>query len=267
MDETPDLQSDRYLVPGLIRGLQVLGAFTPDQPELSLSDIARRLGLSRSAAFRAVYTLAQMGYLLLDTRTKTYALGPAVMRLGHGFMASRELVEIALPELERLRDDTDWSTHLGIRDGRRVLYVLRAPSRMGMGSIVHVGSRLPAAGTTMGRVLLADLDEATLVSLFRAETYDRAPGRTPQNMADLLAQWRRDRDSTTVQQIGSFESGVASVAAPVHDMSGQVIAAINATRAGADSADIDAGLRDAVLRCARRISAGLGVTAQPGTAP
>lgn len=253
-----DPGSDRYLVPGLIRGLQALSAFTPDRRDMTLSDIARVLNLSRSAAFRSVYTLAQMGYLLHDEDRKTYSLGPAVMRLGFGYPATRELVEVALPELARLRNETDWSTHLGVRDGALVLYMLRVPSRLGLGSIVHVGSRLPAASTTMGRVLLADLDEETIVALYR----DRAAlgggrNRDP-GMSDLLAQWRRDRQSELVTQIGSFEAGITSVAAPLRDMSGKVIAAINATQSVDDRAAIPSHICEAVQATAQKISTLLG---------
>ena len=252
---TLDSKEDRYLVPGLIRGLQTLAAFTPERREMSLSEIAREIGLSRSAAFRSVYTLAQMGYLLQDEARRTYSLGPAVMRLGFGYLATRELVEIALPELERLRDQTDWSTHLGVRDGTLVLYMLRVPSRLGLGSIVHVGSRLPAASTTMGRVLLADLDEEVLVALYRREGTRRVSGP---NTAELLAQWRGDRASGLVTQVGSFEAGVTSIAAPLRDMSGGVIAAINATRAAEGTEGVPGHVRDAVQRCAARISELMG---------
>lgn len=257
MEET-QISDDRYLVPGLERGLAVLNAFRPDRQVLGLSEIARILGLSRSAVFRTVYTLNHLGYLTADSRAQTYRLGPAVLRLGQGYMADRELVQIALPELERLRDETDWSAHLGIRDGRSVLYLLRVPSRMGMGSIVHVGSRLPAAATTMGRALLTDLDEASLIAIYRDEALDRAPGTTPRNMADLLAQWRRDRENDAIVQIGSFERGIASVAAPIRDMSGGVVAAINATRAYTTDEDIDPVIIASVRDCARRISVMLG---------
>ncbi len=260
MDKTSDESpgEDRYIVPGLVRGLQVLGAFSPERKEMTLSELARELGLSRSAAFRTVYTLAQMGYLLQDPRDKSYSLGPAVLRLGYGYMATRELVEIALPELERLRDETDWSTHLGVRDGDRVLYMLRIPSRMGMGSIVHVGSRLPAASTTMGRVLLADLDEETMIALYRDRGQDAAPGRAARGRAEVMAQWARDRGGETVDQIGSFEAGIASVAAPVRDMSGRVIAAINATNAAEGQGAIRPEIRAAVRDTGRRISRLLG---------
>lgn len=266
MDKTQAASDDRYLVPGLMRGLQVLQAFTPERSEMSLSEIAQALGMTRSAAFRSVYTLAQLGYLLHDQRTGRYALGPAVLRLGYGYLATRELVEVALPELERLRDATDWSAHLGVRDGRFVLYMLRVPSRMGLSSIVHVGSRLPAAGTTMGRVLLAELSEESLVALYRDETYRNAPGRTPRSLAELVAQWKRDRESEAVMQVGSFESGVASIAAPVRDMSGNVVAAINATQAlsSGDTRGMEERIRSEVLATATAISRLLG--ARPAAA-
>ena len=265
MDKTqvdaPRTQSDdKYLVPGLIRGLEVLQAFTPETREMTLSDIARRLGTTRSAAFRAVYTLAHHGYLLHDQQTARYTLGPAVLRLGYGYLATRELVEIALPELEKLRDATDWSAHLGVRDGRFVLYMLRVPSHLGLASIVHVGSRLPAAGTTMGRVLLTDLNEDGLLRLYRDETYQNAPGQTPRSLTELVAQWRRDRNADAVVQIGSFETGIASVAAPVRDISGNIVAAINVTRAASGSVvdDIEAGVKTEVLRTAAAITRLLG---------
>jgi len=262
MDEThsDSADEDRYLVPGLIRGLAVLRCFTPDRPEMSLSDIARALGTTRSAAFRSVYTLAHLGYLLHDTRAGSYALGPGVLRLGYGYLASRELVEAALPELERLRDETDWSTHLGVRDGRSVLYLLRVPSRMGLASIVHVGSKLPAAGTTMGRVLLADLDEETLTALYRAAEDETVPRRGPRGMAEVRAQWARDRGRDTIEQLGSFETGIAAVAAPVRDLSGRAIAAINATRAmpAEGGRDPGAAIRNAVRAAAGRVSRQIG---------
>lgn len=251
---------DKYLVPGLIRGLQVLQAFTPESREMSLSEIARRVGTTRSAAFRTVYTLAHQGYLLHNPESGRYTLGPAVLRLGYGYLATRELLEIALPELERLRDATDWSTHLGVRDGRFVLYMLRVPSRMGLASIVHVGSRLPAAGTTMGRVLLAGLSEQDLVRLYRDETYHNAPGQTPRSLAELVDQWRRDREAEAITQIGSFESGIVSIAAPVRDIEGNVVAAINATQAASSGniESIDGPVREEVLRCAAAITRMLG---------
>lgn len=251
---------DRYLVPGLIRGLDVLQAFTPERPSLSLSEIARHLGVSRSAAFRSVYTLASLGFLLQDRREERYALGPAVLRLGHGYLATRELVKIALPVLEQLRDESGWSAHLAVREGSSVLYMLRLPALSGLNSIVHVGSRLPAAATTMGRALLADLSEAALIKLFRDEDFSRAPGRSPRSQAALLKQWQIDRGRETITQVGEFETGMASVAAPVRDMTDAVVAAINLTRlvSGQPSPQVPDDIQVQVVQAAARLSRLLG---------
>lgn len=237
---------DPYVVPGLMRGLAALQAFTPRSPELTLTEIATALGVTRSAAFRTVHTLVTEGYLL-PARENHYRLGPAVLRLSYGYLASRELLEVAQPPLEKLRDEIDWSTHLGVLDGRHVLYLLRFPATKGLSSLVHVGSRLPAATTAMGRIFLArkserqlrrlyaDLDQASLRRILEAREADGAVGH--------------------VESIGRFESEITSVAAPVVDMSGQTVAAMSATNL---TDRVPPEVVEAVTSTATAISMGLG---------
>lgn len=250
---------DRYLVPGLVRGLNVLKLFTPQRPALTLAEIARALGISRSAAFRTVYTLTEMGCLLHDEREQRYALGPGVMRLSYGYFATREVVEIAQGELEKLRGATGWSVHLGVRDGTSVLYLIRIAGDRHNAAIVQVGSRLPARNTTLGRVLLADLEEAELVSLFRADAAGLATGRSPA-LPGILARAAQDRIAEAVIHAGDFEAGIVSAAAPVRDMTGRVVAAINVTAPHTPDAiaGLDGEVRDALLAAARKISRMLG---------
>ena len=220
--------ADRYLVPGLVRGLNALKVFSPERPNLSLREISDALGISRSAAFRTVYTLVDTGCLLHDERTQTYALGPGVLRLTYGYVATREIVEIAQPELERLRDRTGWSAHLGVLEGTSVLYVLRAPARDAGTPLVQIGSRLPARSITLGRVLLADLGDDEIIDRFRSEKPGTAKGKGP-SLPGILEQAKGDRDKDVVWHFGDFEAGVASAAAPIRDLGGKVVAAINLT--------------------------------------
>lgn len=250
---------DRYLVPGLVRGLEVLKLFTPEHPVLTLREIADALGITRSAAFRTVYTLSETGCLLHDERSQSYSLGPGVLRLTYGYVATREIVEIAQPELERLRDRSGWSAHLGVLDGASVLYVLRAPAREVGGSIVQVGSRLPARGTTMGRVLLADLSEAEIVERFRADSPGAVKGKGPA-LPGILAQVARDRAAEAVVHEGDFEAGIVSAAAPLRDMTGRVAAAINVTAPKSAEAEraVRGPVREDLVATAQRISRLLG---------
>ena len=241
--------ADPYLVPGLLRGLEVLQSFTPAKPEQSLSDIAARLGISRSAAFRTVHTLLERGYLLPVGESRRFCLGPSVLRLSYGYHAGRELLEVARPALEDLRDATDWSAHLAVRDGRNIFYLLRLPSREVAMSIVHVGSRLPAATTAMGRLLLADLTEPEVRRLHADLGAARAE--------EVVRQSAADRAAARIVQIGTFESGIASVAAPIRDMSGSTIAAVSGARPATEVPD---AVADAVEHAARAICRGLGGT-------
>lgn len=245
--ETHMKDKDPYAVPGLVRGLTLLQAFTPQKPEQTLKQLAAALGVTRSAAFRTVHTLVEEGFLLPVRDGHHFRLGPAVLRLSYGYLASRELLEVAQSPLETLRNELDWSCHLGVLDGRHVVYLIRLPATDGLSALVHVGSRLPASNTTMGRILFAQKTEVEIRKLLMDQ---------PAAMvrAALLA-WQQDRQSSCVIQVGTFESGLCSVAAPVFDMSGAVIAAISATKV-ADS--VPGKVKKSVLRTAATISQGLG---------
>ena len=99
----------RYIVPALSRGLVLLEAFSAERPTLTLSELSKAVGLSRSSTYRLVYTLEDMGFLLRDEGTKNYRLGTRILALGFAYLASQELVEIAQPHLETLRDRTNCS--------------------------------------------------------------------------------------------------------------------------------------------------------------
>lgn len=237
---------DPYCVPGLVRGLAALQAFSPQQPELTLSKLADALGITRSAAFRTVHTLVREGFLLATRDGTHYRLGPAVLRLSYGYLASRELLEVAQPALEKLRNEKDWSAHLGVLDGRHVLYLIRLPSSDGLSSLVHVGSRLPASNTAMGRVLLTQKSEPEIRRLYAGQ--DKVS-------ATALSNWEKDNDARSIVHIGSFENGLCSVATPVFDMSGQIIAAVSATKV---TDHVPQAVIDGLEKTAAAISTGLG---------
>ena len=240
-------ERDPYIVPGLIRGLAALRSFTPHRPEQSLGDIASALGITRSAAFRTVHTLVATGHLLEIPGKARYRLGPQVLGLSYGLLASRELLEVAQGPLEALRDELNWSTHLGILDGRHVLYLIRFPATDGLSSLVHVGSRLPATQTAMGRLLLSRKSEPELRRLME--------GRPEAELNATLAHRRTDCRSDIVKHEGQFEDGLCSVAAPVTDMSGEAVAAISATKT---ARTIDANIQMRTEKTALSISRGLG---------
>ena len=244
---------ERYLVPALIRGLDILRTLSNDHKKMSLSEVAASLGVTRSSAYRLLYTLSHLGFVDYEADTKSYALGPEVLQLGYGYLAGRDLVEVATPHLLRLRDRTGWSAHLGELHGREVVYLARVATRRSIASTVHVGTRLPARSTTMGRVLLSELDERAIRSLYRDE-------RGASSVAALLKQLAGDRAQGAVVQNSVYEPGVASVAAPVRDMSGRAVAAINISAVAMFTNDVELNgtLKTEVIAAAEAISRDLG---------
>ena len=259
---TAPLPADkRYLVPGLVRGVEVLQLLSGDRRRMGLSEIAAACGITRSSAYRLLYTLAHLGFVTFDVAAKTYALGPQVLRLGYGFLAGRDLVEVATPHLLRLRDRTGWSAHLGELFGRDVVYLARVATRRPIASTVHVGAQLPAHSTSIGRMLLSHLSEAAVRVLYQDETADGF------DLAALIDQLSRDRERGAVVQNAAFEPWVASVAAPVRDVTGAVVAAINISAVAilTNDAELNGPLKAEVIAAAAAISRELGCSDDAGS--
>jgi len=259
-DNAPKAADERYMVPGLARGLAMLEAFAAGKPSLSLAELARAVGLTRSSAFRLAYTLAELGYLKRDAASKTYQLGPRVLGLGFAFLQSLELVEVARPHLEALRDRTQCSAHLAVLDGVEIVYVARHADQKALTSRIQVGSRLPAHATSMGRAILSQFSTEEVRARFGAAPLDAFSAVTATSIDDLVAQLAKDRARGCILSRSNFEPGIASVAAPVFDASGAVAAAINITtpESTLSGDDLETGIKDAVIETAAAISEWLG---------
>lgn len=249
---------ERYLVPALIRGLEILQTLSAERRKFTLTEVAGSLGVTRSSAYRLLYTLGHLGFVDYDADQKSYSLGSQVLRLGYGYLASRDLVEVAMPHLVRLRDRTGWSAHLGELHGRDVVYLARVATRRSIASTVHVGTRLPARTTTMGRVLLSGLSDQDLRELYRDETFEA--GKAASSLTELVEQIGHDRAAGAVVQNSVYEPGVASVAAPIRDVTDRIVAAVNISIVAlfTNDAELNGMLKDEVVAAAHAISRDLG---------
>jgi IclR family transcriptional regulator, pca regulon regulatory protein len=215
----------------LERGLEILASFTPTQPSLGVSELARAVGLSRSTTHRYMSTLARLGYLQQDEASRRYRLGPRVLDLGFSAINSMELRVISAPYLQRLSDQTGFTVNMAILDGTDILYVERCrSSRAGQREIdlnLHVGSRLPAYCTSMGKVLLAYLPPDRRRSLLDAVQLGRRGPNTLTNRRALEAELARVRERGLALNNEELAYGLRSIAAPVRTVGGDVAAAIN----------------------------------------
>jgi IclR family pca regulon transcriptional regulator len=246
-----------HFVQSLERGLAVIRAFGADDPELTLSDVARRTGLTRAAARRFLLTLADLGYVRTDG--KQFALTPRVLDLGYAFLSSLTLPEVAEPHLERLAAELRESSSVSVLDGDEIVYVGRVPTSRIMRVAINVGTRFPAYATSMGRVLLAGLpDDQRAAYLARAEIRPLTRNAID-NAGDLAAELDRVREQGWALVDQELEEGLRSIAAPVRDAGGRTIAAVNvsahASRVSAE--DVKRTLLGPLLATAQRIEADL----------
>ena len=218
---------DRYTVPALARGLQLLMQFNRHERELSGAELSRRLDLPRASVFRMLFTLEQGGFLERAPDGVNYRLGLSVLRLGFEQLASMELTEVGRPVIEELRDLSSHSAHVVVRDAREVVFIAKAAGRNAMFHSIQVGARLPAHATVLGRILLSDLDMAELAQLFPETPLPAYTPKTPTTLQDLKALIDQDRERGYGVSMGGYETGISTIAAPVFNEEGRVAAAIS----------------------------------------
>jgi DNA-binding IclR family transcriptional regulator len=187
-------------------------------------------------------------------------MGPRVLTLGFDYLSSLDLVDTAKPELVALRDDTSASAHLGILHGRDVIYIAQVASLRQLASRVAVGSHFPAHAMSMGRLLLSALSDEELAALYQGVSLETFTDDTPATVDELRQRVAADRERGYVISRGSFERGIAAVAAPVLGADGRVVAAVNISGPAAtlDTGAIEGVFKDRVCQCAARISLALG---------
>jgi IclR family transcriptional regulator, pca regulon regulatory protein len=248
----------------LERGLAILSSYHSDRPLIGVSELSRELDLSRSTAHRYVTTLAQLGYLQQDIESKRYRLGPKVLDLGFSALNAMDVLEIAAPHLRRLSDETQRTVNLAILDDTDVVYIERyRSSRPGQQEIdlnLHVGARLPAYCTAMGKAILASLPEERLEAII--PHIDFAP-RGPNTITDP-AVFRKElakiRSAGLAVNDEELAYGLRSIAAPIHSHSGEVLAALNLAvhRTMVSMDELLAHFGPAVTKAANDISLSMG---------
>jgi len=216
---------DPNFMASLARGLQVIRAFSEHRRQLTIAQVSQSTGLSRAAARRCLYTLARLGYVGEDNRR--FFLRPQVLTLGHAYLSSTPLAALAQPHLDAVSRSLRESCSAAILDGDDIVYICRSAETRIMSISLFVGTRLPAYCTSMGQVLLAHLpDEALKAYLDRVRLVART-NRTIVSAAKLRKVLAGVREAGYAVLDQELEVGLRSIAVPVTDARGHVVAAIN----------------------------------------
>lgn len=252
----PESRSD--FVNSLAKGLSVISSFDADKPEMTISEVAESNGLSRASARRILLTLNELGYV--RERGTKYSLSPKTLSLGYGFLSSAGVADVIAPHIAELSSDIRESVSAAVLDGSEVVYVARSAPTKVMQIRISIGSRFPAAATSLGRALLSDLEEPQLLEVLQQKPPQMATPFTKTAIKDLILAIEVVRKQGYAFVDQELELGLKSIAVPVRGANGTVIAALNVATVGKTSrTTLERSLLPALRECAREIEAELAL--------
>jgi IclR family pca regulon transcriptional regulator len=214
-------------VEALAKGLAILECFDARHPDMTLSEVARRVGLSPAAARRSLITLKALGYVGQDS--KRFHLKPKIMALGSSFYFSARVDEVLGPDVRAIVDRFGDASSVATLDGHHVIYIAHYSQQRARRAAAVVGARYPAFATSMGRILVAALDDRSLDAWL--ESLDPTPltSRTCVDKRELRAELMRARREGYATTVDQLDYGITALAVPVRDPDGNTIAALNSS--------------------------------------
>ncbi len=222
-------REDGEYINSLARGLTVLRTFTREHPEMTLSEVAAAAELSPAVARRCLHTLIHLGYV--GKKGKLFLLRPEVIGFASAYLESMNVEEIVHPYLQRVRDKTGDSSSLAVLSHYDILYLVHVSTNRMIRLAAGVGTRFPAFATSLGRVLLAWQPPEFIESFLHSTALQPFTDRTTTSISRLrqtLGKVRKDGFASVQDEL---DYGIVSVAVPVRNDGGQVIAAINCSTA------------------------------------
>ena len=230
-NSTPSSSLDEYagdpnFMTSLARGLLVIQSFTPQTPQMTISQLSVKTGLSRAAVRRCLYTLSKLGFAGIEEGSR-YALRPRMLTLSNTYSASNSLSTAAQPILERMSANLHESFSVATLDGDEIVYIARSNVSRVMSDDLHIGSRLPAYCTSMGRVLLTYLAAEQIEQYLARVVLTPHTARTVSSVEKLRLALRNVRRHGYALVDQEYEIGLRSLAVPVYSPTGRVVATIN----------------------------------------
>lgn len=225
--KTDETERPPEFVEALAKGLRILESFDAANSEMTLSEVARRVGLSPAAARRSLITMIELGYV--GQAGKRFHLKPKVLGLGSAFYFSARVDEVFLPELRALVERFGDASSVATLQGHDVLYVAHYSVQRARRATAHVGARYPAHATSLGRVLLAGAPRERLDAWFATLEPVQLTTRTVTDKArlrEIVEETRALGYATTVDEL---DYGVTALAVPVKGPSGATVAALNSS--------------------------------------
>jgi IclR family transcriptional regulator, pca regulon regulatory protein len=252
--------SQKNTVQSLAKGFRVLEAFTAQEPELTMAEVARRAEMDNATAFRLLNTLVETGYVHRVPDTRKFRLGLKVLDLGFNAIARSDLRTHARPVLRSLVGEINEAASIGVLDGADVIYVERIQAGLArLGVDIRIGNRVPAYSTAIGHAILAWLSQPTQISILQSQPRKQLTATTPTDLNELLARLEQVKARGYAVSDQETVSGLYVLAAPIFDTDGVPLAGLSiaAPAFQTNLRDFEAAGARAVVQAAQALSRAL----------
>ncbi|HET8861356.1 IclR family transcriptional regulator domain-containing protein [Marivirga sp.] len=213
-------------VQSLEKGLKVIAAFDAENDKMTLTEVSKKVDLTRANARRILLTLQYLGFVQTEDG-KQFSLSPKVLTLGYSYLSALPFQELAKPYLRTLADEVNESCSMSVLDGYDIVYVARVQTNRIMTISLGVGTRLPVYATSMGRVLLAGLPDGEMKEFLRGVKAEQLTPNTITDSEKLIERVQLVKERGWALADQELEIGVRSIACPIKDKYGKTISALN----------------------------------------
>jgi DNA-binding IclR family transcriptional regulator len=220
-------ENGRYAINSVLRAAQILHSFSLEKPTFTHAEISKNLGLNKAAVTRLLFSLEKAGLLEKDSESGKYSLTIRLYQIGSVYINLTGIPQAARPHLSDLAAQCNESTHLSILREFEVVYIDKVECSRPIRMMSYVGRKLPAYCTGTGKVLLAHLSEQDLKTYFRTVKLKRRTPNTITKAAALRTELEKVRGSGYALDKAENEAEVMSLAAPIRDQTGRVVAAVS----------------------------------------
>jgi IclR family transcriptional regulator, pca regulon regulatory protein len=252
---------DRGFIASLSHGLAILEAAADSTSDISLAELAKRVGFKKTSTWRLAHTLVELGYLHQDPQTRNFRPAARVLALGYAYFEALDLKQLSLPFLRELWARHNETVNMAVLNGDELIYVERISTSQIVNINLHVGSRLPLYCTSLGRVLVSEMTDRWLQEYIQriasdpqARKYAQGGGR---RLRQALEETRKTGYAINDQEL---VKGLRAVASPVRDRTSQIIAAIcvSVPSSRVSLSDLRRVVAPDLLATAEKISRALG---------
>ncbi len=216
---------EKDIVTTFIKGLNVIKAFTHENTSMTLTDVAKKVDITRASARRLLLTLESEGYVAQDDNL--FSLTPKVIDLGYSYFASLPWTDLAYKNMKKVVDECTLSCSVSILDGSNVICIMRIPATRILNEGIHVGTRLPAAYTATGRLFMAQMEEKELYEYVLKLPFKEMTKKSITDPYKLYDKLIAEKDLGYQMVEEEIEDGLISLAAPIFNRDNKMIGAMN----------------------------------------